>query len=242
MRIAALSDMHGCAETFAVALKQARTSGYDVLLILGDLLTYGVEPQRLLDLANDAVNDGAIFILGNHDQIYIDQKNGGSTYAEALPDWIKESVVWTRDQIGTIDYGKLFDWRASWSEGDLFAAHANPFDYGDWTYLSTDASFVSAAETLANRGFTKGLFGHTHRFRSFEDSDLNTKIITVGSLGQPRDRQRQSEWAILDLESDKMHVTRQPLEISWESQLAAISATDLTEKTKIKLSEFFLPC
>ncbi len=46
MRIAVLSDMHAVAEPTGQALRAAEAEGFDALVILGDLLTYGVDPRR----------------------------------------------------------------------------------------------------------------------------------------------------------------------------------------------------
>lgn len=241
MRIAVLSDIHGCAQTYAEALAAARTSGADVTLILGDLLTYGVEPQQVMDLTVDAVQrDGAVVILGNHDQIYIDQKDGGSSYEQSLPDWIRESVDWTREQIGDLDVGAALDWKRDWSHGGLYAAHANPFDYGDWTYLSTGPALQAAAARLGEMGFSEGVFGHSHRGRTFEAAELGVKLTTVGSLGQPRDRQDLvASWSLIDSRGVAFDVLRQPVTSDWSTHLAAIRATHLSETTKAKLCEFF---
>ena len=73
MKIAVLSDIHSVSSALDAALDDARAEGFDVLLILGDLLTYGVNPAETLELVHEAVaRDGAILISGNHDQMYLD--------------------------------------------------------------------------------------------------------------------------------------------------------------------------
>jgi len=240
-RIAVLTDIHGCAAQYADALRQARASKPDATLILGDLLTYGTEPRRVLDLTAEAVDrDGAVLILGNHDQIYIDQEAGGSSYEQALPDWIRESVDWTRHQLGHIRLSAAFDWQASWSHQQLYAAHANPFDYGDWTYLSTPSTMQAAAERLQARGFSAGVFGHSHRHRLYEAAPIGVKLATVGSLGQPRDkRDLLASWSLVSTDGSDFEVQRQPLASDWDAHLAAIRATNLSETTKAKLCGFF---
>ena len=60
MRIAALTDIHAVSSTLEQALSAARREGFDVLLLMGDLLTYGVAPLETVALVQDAVaRDGA---------------------------------------------------------------------------------------------------------------------------------------------------------------------------------------
>jgi len=239
VRIAVLSDIHGCAQTYETALNSARAASVDVTLILGDLLTYGVEPGRVVDLTLEAVQrDGAVVILGNHDQIYIDQQAGGSAYEQALPDWIRESVDWTREQIGALDLGSALDWERSWSQGGLYAAHANPYAYGDWTYLSTPLSMQTAADRLRERGFSAGIFGHSHRRRKFNHAGV--EVVTVGSLGQPRDKDDlAASWSLITLQGGEIDIEDQPVTSDWNSHLAGIRATNLSETTKGRICGFF---
>jgi predicted phosphodiesterase len=242
-RIAVLSDIHGHAGAYAAALNAARVEGFDTLLILGDLLTYGVEPEKVIALTVEAVErDDAQLILGNHDQIYLDLDHGGSPYVDALPDWIRESVDWTRAVMGTIDLSTAFDWRPNWVSGKLYAAHANPYAYGDWTYLATEASMQAAADSLKAQGYAYGLFGHTHRYRVFDSAENGPQIITVGSLGQPRDRHDpDSQWAMVEIDGQNLAVQRRRVDVRWDDHVAAIQAAALSDATKTKLCGFFTP-
>ncbi|HEV2080928.1 MAG TPA: metallophosphoesterase [Brevundimonas sp.] len=239
MRLAVLSDVHGHARAFDAALTAARTEGFDHMLILGDLLTYGVEPERVMELtAGATARDGAAVILGNHDQIYFDLAEGGSDYADALPDWIRESVDWTRDRVGGSWAAAPWTWLPDWTWGDLYAAHANPYGYGDWTYLSTEAALQAAAEALAARGRRHGVFGHTHRFRTLTAAGVD--VVVVGSLGQPRDRQDPcAQWAMLEVGPGGLTVMPRRVEVDWAAHAASIRATTLSDSTKDRLCGFF---
>ena len=117
-------------------------------------------------------------------------------------------------------------------------AHANPFDYGDWTYLSKPQAVAKAQEALAARGFSRGVFGHTHR--ALVEEEPPATVITVGSLGQPRDgRPGLSAWAMITLEDDELVVARRTVDVDWEKHVAAIRATDMPEATKDRLCGFF---
>lgn len=238
MKLAILSDLHAVADTTERALEAARTEGFDRLIILGDILTYGVQPKRTLDLVSNAVaRDNAILILGNHDQLYLDLDKGETGYYDRLNEWIRESVDWTRAQLEPRCLDAL-PWRESWASGQLFVAHANPYDYGDWTYLRTDQELGWACRILAKRDFRWGVFGHTHRAVRLDKGDETA--ATIGSLGQPRDRKdRRPQWAAVEFDDDIFKVEARPVEFDVKQHLAEIAATSMGAKTKERLAMFF---
>ena len=238
VRIAALTDIHAVSSTLEQALSAARREGFDVLLLMGDLLTYGVAPLETIALVQDAVaRDGAILITGNHDQMYQQASDVGRRYLTRLPDWIQETVAWTNEQLpaGVMD---AFDWQQHWSAGPLFVAHANPYAFGDWRYINSAEEAGAAAVALAERGFRYGLFGHTHRARRF-DCAAGT-IFTLGSLGQPRDgREGHMQWAMIEIQGDEVMVSPRLLPFDRHAHCQAIRATSLSVSAQDRLCGFF---
>ena len=237
MRIAAMTDIHALASAFSRALDDARKEGFDVLLILGDLLTYGVQPAETLELMQDAVaRDGAIVLTGNHDLLY---RSGGQgdDYRAALPDWLRESVEWTADRTPAKAMD-AFAWADHWEQGPLFAAHANPHAFGDWRHVRSDRDAQEAAQALSARGYRYGLFGHVHRGRRYEADGAS--IFTLASLGQPRDdADRRPQWAMVELDGDRLTVSPRPVPFDPEEHMKAIRATSLTRSTQHQLCRFF---
>ena len=237
MRIAVLTDIHALSATLASALSAARAEGFDAMLILGDLLTYGVRPAETLDLVQDAVDqDGAILLSGNHDLLYTADADAVA-YAASLPDWLRESIDWTARRVpaGVMD---SFAWQNDWAQGSLFAAHANPYPFGDWRYIRSAADAQAASPALAERGYRFGLFGHSHRMRRY-DCDTET-IFTLASLGQPRDdRDRTPRWAMVTLDQQHVTVESRPVSFNTEDHMKAIHATSMTASTRERLCRFF---
>ncbi|MET0363870.1 MAG: metallophosphoesterase [Sphingobium sp.] len=238
MKIAALTDIHAVSTTLEQALGDARREGFDVLLLMGDLLTYGVAPRETIALVEEAVaRDGAILIAGNHDEMYRSGGNGGRAYRERLPDWLRETAEWTAAQLpdGAMD---VFDWQTHWSSGPLFVAHANPYAFGDWRYINSAEDAEAAAMALAARGFAYGAFGHSHRARRF-DCAAGT-IFTLGSLGQPRDdRDRHMQWTMIEIIGTEVRVSPRPLPFDHDAHKRAIRASSLSLPTQDRLCGFF---
>jgi len=239
MRIAVISDIHAAAEPFELALRDAREKGFDQLILLGDVLTYGIEPERCLELTQEAIEgDGAILVGGNHDQLYRDLINGRSHYLDALPDWLRESVYWTLYRIDGC-WPVDLTWSECWSHNGAYFAHANPFGYGDWTYLRGDEELARASKAVAAMGFRWGIFGHVHRPACYEHNGVTVHVI--GSIGQPRSAHISTpQWALLELDDDALTLEMQPVAFDPSTHSDAIQATaSLSQATRDSLCRYF---
>lgn len=261
LRFAIISDVHGNAFAFRAALRLARRRGFDRLVILGDLLTYGCEPLAVLDLTHEAVErDRALLIKGNHDQLYIDLAAGERGYYESLPGWLRETVDWTRAAVGGRDLGAAFPWIDRRASGGLLLAHANPFPYGDWTYLNAPAEVASAARVLQGEGAAVGVFGHTHRASLAllgPDGQLHLSapaadqrlelplgpapggaslvIANPGSVGQPRDAARASTVLFLERTGQGLGLEYARVCYDVDAHKGGIMTAALSPATKAKL-------
>jgi predicted phosphodiesterase len=238
MRIAILSDMHGARRPFERALADARASGFDQLVLLGDLFTYGVEPETCRDLALDAITQGALLIGGNHDQLYVDLAAGDSGYLDGRPAWLVESVLWTWERLGR-QWPEQLAWQHERIIDDVLLAHANPYGTGDWRYLNSPDALEAAAACLADRRLRAGVFGHVHRPAAHTAHGV--EVFVVGSLGQPRSRDRiVPEWSLLELRAGAITIERCAVEFDAAVHCADIQATDtLSPDTRNRLCRFF---
>jgi predicted phosphodiesterase len=230
-----MTDIHAMSSTLVLALEAARREGFDTLLILGDLLTYGVSPCETLDLVHDAMSrEDAVLLLGNHDALYREPKDA---YLATLPDWLRETIAWTAAAIpdGAME---AFAWHQEWSFGPLLAAHANPYGANDWRYIDSVEKAEDAAKALAKRGFGVGIFGHTHRARRFDTR--HGSVYTLGALGQPRDdRARTPQWAMIEVDDETVTVSPRDIPFDRAAHIAAIRATSMTPATQDRLCGFF---
>lgn len=261
VRIAVVSDIHSNARAFEAALTALRSSGFDQLVVLGDLLTYGVEPEEVLEIAVREAAAGAVFIKGNHDQIYFDLARGRQDYLRSLPEWLRETVCWTQARIGSTGIDARIFWRDEWVQGPVLFAHANPFAFADWTYLNDDADFLRAGIVLRERGAKLGVFGHTHRPKvvlvqespaaltviervlgsstTVELPKLGVAIFDIGSVGQPRNSQKLSSAGIVTLAGDRISCEWLSLDYDVRAHRQALSGSSMSEGTVQKLLGFF---
>ena len=68
MRYLLLSDIHSNDDALAAVLARARRRGFDRVVILGDFVGYGAEPNAVLDRLR-RVRKEKIVIRGNHDKV-----------------------------------------------------------------------------------------------------------------------------------------------------------------------------
>ena len=240
MRIAVISDVHSAAGPFRTALSDARSEGFDQLILLGDLFTYGVDPGECLDLALEAIeDDDALFVGGNHDQLYIDLGTRRSSYLDQLPDWIRESVEWTWSELGERWPAQL-ESIPEWAWGTVLFAHANPFGYGNWTYLADEDRLEEAAVTLRERGFGAGIFGHLHRPKYHRDA-FGTEVHVVNSIGQPRSKTGPGpSWTMVSIDSGNLALEARPVSFDAQAHCSNIAAVaGLSAQTKSRLCGFY---
>ena len=71
----AISDLHGCFETFKALLHEiCKFDRDDSLYLLGDLIDRGPNSRKLMDYIIDMINDGldVHYVRGNHEQMLLD--------------------------------------------------------------------------------------------------------------------------------------------------------------------------
>ena len=255
--IVVLSDLHANATALRRAIAQAAEQPVSHWIVLGDLLTYGVDVAETLELVADlCARRGAVVLRGTHDQLYRDLAAGDRTYYDTLPAWIRESADATLAQLDVGAFTTGLPWCDEHVIGDVLFSHATPFGAGDWRYLRSPADLEAALRVLGDRGYRLGVFGHVHRHRSaarvdagparFEHDDVvvgpgECMVVTAGSVGQPRDDGQPASFVRIDGDANAAtyHVRRVPVAYDVQAHVARISASTLTEPTKARLASFF---
>ena len=253
----ALGDIHANAQALRVALGHVDAAPADQLVILGDLLSYGPSPNEVLECVVERAAQGAVVLLGNHDELYLDLLQGKTDYYDRMPSWIRASVDWTLEVLDASLLRELHFVHEHLDDGVLYA-HANP--WGDWRYLNSDEDHREAAATLQQRWIKVGVFGHTHRSRIVEmpggeglgdderrvarwasGDEEDVLILNAGAVGQPRNRRAVSTMLELDGTVSGCSVRIQDVAYDVRRHLAGIAALPLPEETRDRLSRFFHP-
>jgi len=67
VRLAVFADIHANRQAFAACLADARARGAERMILLGDYVGYGADPQWAVDTVMALVENGASAVRGNHD-------------------------------------------------------------------------------------------------------------------------------------------------------------------------------
>jgi predicted phosphodiesterase len=251
-RIAVISDIHSNADALTPVLDEIVENEIDLTIFLGDILTYGMQPLKVLKLLSDYSEENtSIFIKGNHDQLYFDIHGGQGKSSYQIPAFVEESFLWTLAHIEGENLAELFDWREDYVVQDIYFSHANPFGYGDWRYLECDNDLAEAHNLLTLKKFRVGVFGHSHRqfisvnrnrdhvsadSNRFVVEEGNSYIVNAGSVGQPRGN--GSCYLTLEIDGERVSGELRSFEYNINNTVALISASYFSRETKDKLLSY----
>ena len=252
-RIAVISDIHSNADALSMVLEELKNKSIDTTVFLGDIFTYGCQPLEVVSLLNEyKIGNPLIFIKGNHDQFYFDLQSGVKNLSYKLPKFVDESVNWTLEKISPLLLKDIFIWRDHYLIGDVYFSHANPFSYGDWSYIEKPKDLLRSFKELGRKDVFTGVFGHSHRQlfigkkkNTLHDMDayhsdvnnIDQLIINTGSIGQPRGR--GLGYVLLDMNNAKLQkASFKKIKIDFENSIDLILQTKLSEETKKKLIDY----
>ena len=215
MRYLVISDIHANLEAYETVMDAARGLGWDRVIVLGDLVGYGGDPNAIVDRIR-ALAPHAL-IRGNHDKV-----GSGIETADGFNAVARSAIRWT--------YETLTDDNRAWLaalpagpvdvDGAFEICHGTPFDEDAYVFDDLDALRALHAARLP-----LCLFGHTHVQVGYSllrnqfavetngegrPFDISIKpdaryLINPGSVGQPRDGDPRAGFGIVD--SDTVAVT-----------------------------------
>ena len=213
MKIAIISDIHGNMEAFEQVLADIDNLKIDRMISLGDTIGYGPEPERVIKLIKKR---NVPSVQGNH-ELAIREPKYLSWFNVAARQSLKKTATLLSDQ--SIDF--IAGLKSHLTSYGCRFVHGFPPD-SPLTYLFqvSEGQTQKALEALPER---LCFIGHTHTldFISYErqrleynflneglkDLDAHKKyIISVGSVGQPRDGNNKSKYVIWDSSADTIEV------------------------------------
>jgi predicted phosphodiesterase len=219
MRYAILADIHSnLTALLAVLADLEKSGGADEIWCLGDIVGYGPDPHECMEIVRSRYS---VCVVGNHDLASIG-KLDTSTFNQAAA----MAARWTSRQLNADEVSFLSALPLKVEKGDFTLVHGSPRE-PVWEYITT------AQEAEENFSYFKTRFcliGHSHSAQYFKFSDccvtgrpragagLNLSehryIINPGSVGQPRDSDSRSAYAIYDSETSTLVFQRVAYDIT----------------------------
>lgn len=257
-RFAVIGDIHANGRALEAALDIAKDAGYDELIFLGDILTYGVNVEAVIDRVAAECAKNAQLLRGNHDALYLSSNsNYVDAYLEKLPPWIRESVAFNKKSLPSGGVLSL-PFVDSYVKDSIIFSHANPFGRDDWRYINSELDHNEVCDVLQKRGLRCGVFGHTHRARVFSckpDNDYfvnasvdqifledgcSPYVINAGSVGQPRNKSKQVFVLFIDIHKERISVCFRELYYDVRSHVEELRSAGFQPETLDKLVSFFV--
>jgi diadenosine tetraphosphatase ApaH/serine/threonine PP2A family protein phosphatase len=208
MRHLVLTDIHANLEALESCLADAAGRRYDDVLVLGDVVGYGADPnavvERVRQLAPKAL------VRGNHDKVScgLESADGFNAVARVAAQWTNETLSPdNRQWVMALPRGPLA------VDRDVEICHGSPIDEDEYIFGSAEArmALMATIRPLC-------LYGHTHYPAIFHGANGVVEAIRVvssleaivmlvpetkylinpGSVGQPRDGDPRAAYAIVD--------------------------------------------
>ena len=234
MLTAIFSDIHANRQAFEACLAAARAKAVERIVLLGDFVGYGADPQWVVDKVRELVSQGAIALLGNHDHAVSHHDVRMNLAAQV-------AIEWTRGELNAAQRRFLDQLPLEHRAGEALFVHADASAPRSWNYV-LDASDAAASMQATNAHVT--FCGHVHQpavhamssagklttFAPVTDVSITLLqgrqwLIVAGSVGQPRDGITAASYLLFDDARGEVTFCRAPYDVATAS--AAIRARGL---------------
>lgn len=213
MKIAFISDVHGNLEALTVALDVLETYAPDEIICLGDVVGYGADPEECLELLQ---NRCSLILMGNHDAAVI-----GRVDLTYFNDFARAAILWTRSRLASRHKEIIADFPMVIKQDDMHLVHSTPKNPEAWDYIFSVHDLYDQFPAVDGKIC---FVGHSHvpgdykepgdRLSPLErDSRSKRRIVNVGSVGQPRDRDPRLSCVLYDGDSEEVRFIRAEYDI-----------------------------
>lgn len=222
MLIAFFADIHANRQAFGACLAQAREQGAERIVLLGDYVGYGADPDWAMNTVMDLVDKGAMAVLGNHDSAINNPREQMNVEAQI-------AIEWTRGELGHSEREFLAALPLTLEESDRLYVHSDASNPKSWIYVQ---SASEAARSLSATPAQITFCGHTHQPALYSMSATAKMtsftpttgfaiqllpgrrwLAVLGSVGQPRDGNPAASYAMLDTEKRELTYCRVPYDV-----------------------------
>lgn len=242
MLLALFSDIHANLPAFEACLDAAAAQGAERLVLLGDFVGYGPDPEAVVQRTMELVAAGAIAVKGNHDAAVLKQETGMNPTAA-------QAIAWTRNHLSPSALQFLSALPMEVSDGSNLFVHADGSDPAAWHYVTdVQSASVSLGATKAHTTFC----GHVHvpalyckmgagkitahRPTTGIAIPLSTQrqwLSVCGSVGQPRDHNPAAAFSLYDTTTQTLTYHRAAYDAEGVAQ--RVREADLPESLAARL-------
>ncbi len=237
MSVRIVSDVHGNIEALTAVL--ADLAQNDELWCLGDIVGYGPNPNECVTAIAARAR---LCVLGNHEVATLD-----GIGLEFFTDLAAAAIEWTQGVLGpeerTYLNGLGYEIRAD----DFLLVHGAPVAYFEYildiddaalAFGATDARLIFIGHSHLAEAYVlepDGTISHRHfqRGGTLALEPRKRYVISVGSVGQPRDLNPDASFAVFDRAAETVSWRRAPYDIA--AVRAKMAAVKLPEALGTRL-------
>ena len=241
MRLAILSDIHSNLEALEAAFEDLQHQEIDVIYCTGDLVGYATNPNEVISLLKQ---NNVRCVLGNHDyacihtpvvdemvrkaRLAIDYTRSillpeNLNFLKELPFFINENGVWLTHGLPPDSFDEYVDTQ---SKKELLAAFTS---FNEKVAFVGHTHLIEIYELTENGEFEEPFFNGDH----YNFKPGSRYIISVGSVGQPRDDNREAGYLIYD--TINQHVIKRRIIYPIDITIEKINTVELLKANGFRL-------
>ena len=224
MKYGILGDIHANLSALQTALDLMDRAGVDVVLSVGDVVGYGAAPKECIQLLREV---NAIVVKGNHDAACT-----GELDDRHFNVYAREAVRWTRKMLTREETSWLEELEMTATLEHCQVSHGTLYRPELFNYVMGTTNADSSLDIMER---PVCFVGHSHvpitlmRLREDRDrtvcpldSDIDIGeasvcLVNVGSIGQPRDEDPRTAYAMFDSDLQLVQVLRSEYDIEKEA-------------------------
>ncbi len=208
MRLGIFSDVHANIEALSAVMEAFRSERIDQYFCLGDVVGYGASPNECADIIRRVAK---VTILGNHDAAVAGRMDY-SYYYEAARHALDTHAAQLTDE--NMRWLKALPYKHELNDIGVHLCHGSPLRLEEFEYIFAPEQ-ARECLTIWDELSSLTLIGHSHLCkvfalrpgeveelppRSFRLREGYKYIVSVGSVGQPRDYDNRASYTVYDTE------------------------------------------
>jgi len=216
MRFGIFSDTHANLEALSAVLEAYRKENIDVYHCLGDTVGYGGSPNECADLVRETAK---CTILGNHDAAVAGRMDYSYYYEAARQALDAHAAVLTPENTAWL---RSLTYQEKLTDLEVDLCHGSPVRLEEFEYIFAPEQARECLPMWAELGHIT-FIGHSHLCKVFALSQTSVEelppvdftleagrkyIVSVGSVGQPRDYDNRASYTVYDSDAKRFEFKR----------------------------------
>lgn len=216
MRLGILSDIHANYEALSAVMHAFRSENIDEYYCLGDTVGYGGSPNECTKIVREVAK---ATILGNHDAAVAGRMDYSYYYEAARHALDTHTNMLSQ---GCIDWLRGLPYTVKLKEVGVDLCHGSPVRLEEFEYIFAPEQARECLPIFNDLGHLT-LIGHSHLCKVFAltettvdelppvDFELDSSykyIVSVGSVGQPRDYDNRASYTLYDSDTKRFEFKR----------------------------------